>query len=203
MPGGRKNLAAALQNSAPEDFTDYAGAFLGSDGEAYKTVAAKAVLENNPRLAEIFAEEAARVREQTEKQKALRVFLATKAVVVLAGELTKGYENYKQAHALMDYNDMILLTRRLLDDREAARWVLFKLDGGIDDILIDEAQDTSPDQWAIIRAVSEEFFASEDGRAPHRFCRRRPQTVDLQFSGGGSRQVRRDAPLFRTKNRQV
>lgn len=153
-----------MQNSAPEDFTDYAGAFLGSDGEAYKTVAAKAVLENNPRLAEIFAEEAARVREQTEKQKALRVFLATKAVVVLAGELTKGYENYKQAHALMDYNDMILLTRRLLDDREAARWVLFKLDGGIDDILIDEAQDTSPDQWAIIRAVSEEFFASEDGR---------------------------------------
>lgn len=98
------------------------------------------------------------------KTKALRVFLATKAVVVLAGELTKGYENYKQAHALMDYNDMILLTRRLLDDREAARWVLFKLDGGIDDILIDEAQDTSPDQWAIIRAVSEEFFASEDGR---------------------------------------
>lgn len=159
-----EKLAAALQNSAPEDFTDYAGAFLGSDGEAYKTVAAKAVLENNPRLAEIFAEEAARVREQTEKQKALRVFLATKAVVVLAGELTKGYENYKQAHALMDYNDMILLTRRLLDDREAARWVLFKLDGGIDDILIDEAQDTSPDQWAIIRAVSEEFFASEDGR---------------------------------------
>lgn len=153
-----------MQNSAPEDFTDYAGTFLGSDGEAYKTVAAKAVLENNPRLAEIFAEEAARVREQTEKQKALRVFLATKAVVVLAGELTKGYENYKQAHALMDYNDMILLTRRLLDDREAARWVLFKLDGGIDDILIDEAQDTSPDQWAIIRAVSEEFFASEDGR---------------------------------------
>lgn len=64
----------------------------------------------------------------------------------------------------MDYNDMILLTRRLLDDREAARWVLFKLDGGIDDILIDEAQDTSPDQWAIIRAVSEEFFVSEDGR---------------------------------------
>ena len=164
-----EKLAAALQNSAPEDFTDYTGAFLGSDGEAYKTVAAKAVLENNPRLAEIFAEEAARVREQTEKQKALRVFLATKAVVVLAGELTKGYENYKQAHALMDYNDMILLTRRLLDDREAARWVLFKLDGGIDDILIDEAQDTSPDQWAIIRAVSEEFFCLRRRPAPHRF----------------------------------
>ena len=58
-----------------------------------------------------------------------------------------GYNSFKQNHAKMDYNDMILLTRKLLKNEDAARWVLFKLDGGIDNILIDEAQDTSPDQW--------------------------------------------------------
>ncbi len=159
-----EKLANILQNAAPDNFADYVGAFIGSDGNIYKTIAAKSELTNNPQLAKIFAEEADRVLNQIEKQKALRVFLATEAVVILAEELTKNYESYKQAHALMDYNDMILLTRRLLDDKETAQWVLFKLDGGIDNILIDEAQDTSPDQWAIIRAVSEEFFTSEDGR---------------------------------------
>lgn len=156
-----EKLAAVLENPAPQDFQTYSGAFL-SDGEIYKTIAAKAELTRNPRLEQIFADEANRVLQFLEQQKALRVFLSTKAVTVLAGELTKGYENYKQKRALMDYGDMILLTRRLLDNKEAARWVLFKLDGGIDNILIDEAQDTSPDQWAIIRSVSEEFFTSEN-----------------------------------------
>ena len=41
----------------------------------------------------------------------------------------------------------------------AAAWVLYKLDGGIDHILVDEAQDTSPAQWADRRALAEEFFA--------------------------------------------
>ena len=43
----------------------------------------------------------------------------------------------------------------------AAAWVLFKLDGGVDHILVDEAQDTNPEQWAIIERLAEEFFAGE------------------------------------------
>jgi ATP-dependent helicase/nuclease subunit A len=39
--------------------------------------------------------------------------------------------------------------------------VLYKLDGGLDHILIDEAQDTSPEQWAIVRSITEEMFAGE------------------------------------------
>lgn len=156
-------LAAVLQNPQPQNYQTYIDAFL-SDGEPYKTIAAKAQLDKNPQLAEIYADEIARILEFSQHLKALRVFLSTKAVVSLADELIKGYNAYKQARALMDYNDMILLTRRLLENRDAARWVLYKLDGGIDNILIDEAQDTSPDQWQIIRAVSDEFFTSEDSR---------------------------------------
>ncbi len=47
-------------------------------------------------------------------------------------------------------------------------WVLYKLDGGIDHILIDEAQDTNPDQWEVIQALSEEFFAGIGAREDNR-----------------------------------
>ena len=62
----------------------------------------------------------------------------------------------------MDYEDLIVLTRDLLEDKSVADWVLYKLDGGIDHVLIDEAQDTSPNQWAIIKALTEEFFNHAD-----------------------------------------
>lgn len=58
----------------------------------------------------------------------------------------------------MDYEDLIVLTRDLLENKSVADWVLYKLDGGIDHVLIDEAQDTSPNQWAIVKAVTEEFL---------------------------------------------
>ena len=60
---------------------------------------------------------------------------------------------------MLDYEDLISITQNLLNNSDVADWVLFKLDGGIDHILIDEAQDTSPSQWAIIRSLTQEFFA--------------------------------------------
>jgi len=59
-----------------------------------------------------------------------------------------------------DYDDLIYKARDLLSDtgEGLAAWVLFKLDGGLDHILIDEAQDTSPKQWEIIRAIASEFM---------------------------------------------
>jgi ATP-dependent helicase/nuclease subunit A len=47
----------------------------------------------------------------------------------------------------------------LLTEKVDAAWVLYKLDGGIDHILLDEAQDTAPEQWAILRALTDDFFA--------------------------------------------
>jgi len=42
--------------------------------------------------------------------------------------------------------------------------VLYKLDGGIDHVLLDEAQDTSPDQWEVVKRLAEEFFAGQGAR---------------------------------------
>ncbi|MEM6602931.1 MAG: double-strand break repair helicase AddA [Pseudomonadota bacterium] len=73
------------------------------------------------------------------------------------------YQDYKEENALFDYDDLIDKTRALLCDSEAASWVLYKLDGGLDHILVDEAQDTSPEQWDIIHAITDEFFIDHEG----------------------------------------
>ncbi len=63
--------------------------------------------------------------------------------------------------AALDYDDLIVATRRLLESADSAAWVLYKLDGGIDHVLVDEAQDTNPDQWEVIRRLTEEFFVGQ------------------------------------------
>ncbi len=159
-----EKLAQILEKPEEENIGLYAGAFFDGNDKEYTTIAAKKVLTDNPFLEDIYTREKQRIADLIEKTKALRVFQATRAIDILAGELIKEYDDYKRNHALMDYGDMIFLTRRLLSGGDAARWVLYKLDGGIDSILIDEAQDTSPDQWEIIRAVSEDFFDNPENR---------------------------------------
>ena len=67
--------------------------------------------------------------------------------------------------------------------------MLYKIDGGIDHILVDEAQDTNPEQWTIIERLAEEFFAGEgrERQAAHAVRRRRREAVDLQLPGRRSR----------------
>ena len=62
---------------------------------------------------------------------------------------------------VLDYDDLINRTNRLLDQSDAAQWVAWKLDNGIQHMLIDEAQDTSPQQWQLLRRLIDDFFAGE------------------------------------------
>ena len=74
------------------------------------------------------------------------------------------YTNEKLLRGWLDFDDLILKTQKLLIDPSIAAWILYRLDGGIDHILIDEAQDTSPTQWRIIEKISQEFYAGEGSR---------------------------------------
>ncbi|SFR34216.1 double-strand break repair helicase AddA [Litoreibacter janthinus] len=74
-------------------------------------------------------------------------------------------EAHKQARAWLDFDDLILKARALLTDPNVAAWVLFRLDGGIDHILVDEAQDTAPRQWDVVRLLAHEFTAGRGARA--------------------------------------
>ena len=89
----------------------------------------------------------------------LRVAEASGAVIALADAIQGDYERRKRGEAALDYDDLIVKARHLLSRAGAAAWVLYKIDGGVDHILVDEAQDTNPEQWSIIEALAEEFFA--------------------------------------------
>ena len=161
-PARKDEISAWLASDRSlDDYEKYLLIFLTKDNET-RNVSRIKVLNGNPDLAKIFVAEGKRCEELVQKIKSFNVYQSTKAIILLASELIEGYNTFKRKHAKMDYNDMILLTRNLLKNKEnAAQWVLFKLDGGIDNILIDEAQDTSPDQWAIIDLISNEFFAGK------------------------------------------
>ncbi len=75
------------------------------------------------------------------------------------------YHAHKSARAVLEFEDLIRKADALLRDSEMAQWVLYRLDGGIDHILVDEAQDTSPLQWDIVKALAEEIYAAE-GEVP-------------------------------------
>lgn len=74
---------------------------------------------------------------------------------------TRLYEGQKQQRGWLDFDDLILRAKALLSDPKVAQWVLYRIDGGIDHILVDEAQDTSPRQWAVIDKLADEFSSGE------------------------------------------
>lgn len=74
------------------------------------------------------------------------------------------YRAEKAAHGHLDFDDLIERTARLLSEASMAQWVLFRLDGGIDHILVDEAQDTSPAQWQVIERLTDEFTSGLGAR---------------------------------------
>ncbi len=94
--------------------------------------------------------------------------LAAEKTVVLhqfGSAFAQRYADAKQQRGWLDFDDLIQKARHLLTDDKVAAWVLYRLDGGIDHILVDEAQDTSPAQWDVIRKLAEEFSSGEGARA--------------------------------------
>ncbi len=104
-------------------------------------------------------------------------------VLTLAEVHARLYDDAKSRRGALDFADLTHKAVELLTQRASAAWVLYKLDGGIDHVLLDEAQDTAPDQWAILEALTESFFAGEG--APRRGEPRIPQTV---FAVGDEKQ---------------
>lgn len=82
---------------------------------------------------------------------------ATKVMYDFATAYLSTYADAKAHKGWLDFDDLIIKARDLLADPAVAAWVLFRLDGGIDHILVDEAQDTSPTQWDIVRLLASDF----------------------------------------------
>ena len=95
----------------------------------------------------------------------LKVIEATTALLRLTAAIFERYETEKRARAAVDFDDLIDGTLSLLSREDASDWVLYQLDGQIDHVLVDEAQDTSPAQWAIIERLTSDFFSGEGARS--------------------------------------
>jgi ATP-dependent helicase/nuclease subunit A len=97
-----------------------------------------------------------RVCALLDRERALHARERTRALVTIAAEVINRCSREKERRALLDYDGLIDKTIALFT-RASAAWVLYKLDLGIDHVLIDEAQDTSPKQWEIIKTIASEF----------------------------------------------
>jgi ATP-dependent helicase/nuclease subunit A len=117
-----------------------------------------------PDLAAELAAAQARFVALYREQLALAVAEATLALQRLSADTLGRYRAAKARLAVLDFDDLIAKAATLLKASAAVEWVLFKLDGGLDHILVDEAQDTSPVQWQVIRALAAEFFTGEGAR---------------------------------------
>jgi ATP-dependent helicase/nuclease subunit A len=145
-------------------FDEYLRAFFTADGGRYARLVTAAVAREQQAVLAAMEEEAARLQAIRQRRCAAEIYTATIAIARLGAAMIEEYERYKAGRALLDYDDLVLKTRDLLRKPGIAPWVLFKLDGGLDHILVDEAQDTNPEQWEIVQLIAEEFFAGEGTR---------------------------------------
>lgn len=86
------------------------------------------------------------------------------AAAAMAADYLRRYETARRRTGGIDYQDVVERTAHLLTKGAAREWIRYRLDGGIDHILVDEAQDTSPPQWDTIRSIAEEFFSGDANR---------------------------------------
>jgi len=165
----RQWLDADIPTRAASFMADYARVFLTQKLEpsAQSRLITKKPAEAHPAALDALLAEQARVHAVSETLKAVAIADNTRALLTVGMALLEAYEGLKRLRALVDYDDLIEKAQALLDTPGRVSWVHFKLDGGIDHILVDEAQDTSPVQWRVIDALAGDFF-SGSGRETER-----------------------------------
>ncbi|MFY7777733.1 MAG: double-strand break repair helicase AddA, partial [Elstera sp.] len=160
QPAGRK-IQAFLAEPTALNFSAYTEIFLTSTGGLRARLCTQAVQKAAPDVLDWMEREAERLLRYLRRVAAVEIFTGTVALLRLGEAILNTYAELKRQRAWLDYDDLILHTVQLLDRDGGASWVLFKLDGGLDHILIDEAQDTNPDQWQIVRLLAQEFFVGQ------------------------------------------
>ena len=141
--------------------------FLKSDGAPREKYGDKKLNQAHPWLLPFLTDLEDRFVAAAARLRAAEVFHDSAAYLRLTAALRTQYDASKKARASLDFDDLIISARRLLQT-EAAAWVRYKLDFGVDHILVDETQDTSPEQWSVIRALLDDYLSGEGARAVNR-----------------------------------
>ena len=149
----------------------YIDAFFTNDGKPRggekQRLVTDALAKRLPSLPQRLAAEQERLVALRDRLRSAAALERSVALYRVAEATIKRYAALKGARGLLDYDDLIARARALLERADAA-WVLYKLDASLEHLLIDEAQDTSPAQWAILAKLSEEFLSGEGARGAQR-----------------------------------
>ena len=172
-----RDLCASLRHAiAATEIDDRLSAYLDAfftktgkprGGEKQRLVT-DALAKRLPSLPLRLAAEQERLIALRERLYSAEAFERSVALYRVAKATIKRYAELKGALGLLDYDDLIARARALLERADAA-WVLYKLDASLEHLLVDEAQDTSPAQWAILAKLSEEFLSGEGARGARTF----------------------------------
>jgi ATP-dependent helicase/nuclease subunit A len=162
-----ERIEAMRTSTGQERYIALLSVFCTADGDPKSSIVTKRVRDQHPALCSRFLEEQQRVRALLDRRCAVINRTRTGALLTLARAVILRYRADKQARGLLDYDDLIAKTHDLLSNVSAA-WVHYKLDLGIDHLLVDEAQDTSPAQWDIIERLVGEFAVGAGARGATR-----------------------------------
>lgn len=169
---------------------DYINLFLKEDLEKRKAPLTKAIIkEIGDDAANILMREQERVYELSERAKNQRLASASAAMGIVLARVHRAYQEIKEQRGALDFNDLIQKTHQLLSSPAMGPWVHYKLEGGIDHVLVDEAQDTAPLQWQVIIHLIEEFFtgAGRSERVRRLFVVGDPKQSIYSFQGADAR----------------
>ena len=140
-------------------FEAYRTVFLTADGGIRARLLPVAIQQEIADSLQAMTVEADRLLQVEERCRSIRIARRSAALGRVALAILDAYLREKRRRNAVDYEDLVLAARDLLSEPGVAPWVLYKLDGGVDHVLVDEAQDTSPEQWQIIEHLTDEFFA--------------------------------------------
>lgn len=144
-------------------FDAYCDFLLTGKGEFRKRFFTKKTGETYRILRTLYGEEGSEIhRMQDEvlpRVRAAKTNTLTRAGLRLAAGIVTVYGARLAGRRKVDFSDLVERAKTLLADSHARDWTLYKLDRGLEHVLVDEAQDTAPNQWAVVEALTEEFFA--------------------------------------------
>ena len=166
QPRGRflMDWLAADALARVDRFFDYCDLYFTRAGERRARLITAGAARTAPGVEQALAQEAERLGNVQERLRSVLTAQSSIALLHLGAALLGDYDRIKSHLVWLDYDDLTYRAQWLLRRPGIAPWVLFKLDGGLDHILIDEAQDTNPEQWDIVAALAEEFFSGDSAR---------------------------------------